>query len=124
MVVRRWSKVGPVMECFLTFLAAVVVVFALGLVVALVEVPVVAAGFLALAAAGFLAAAGLALALAASLTLPDAPLGRRRSPVSAPRVMALLMALLKAASDCLGLCLAATNFLMACRLSPDRASSG
>lgn len=106
----------------LTFFVAVAV---LGLVVfALVEVPVAAflgsAAFLvAVAALGLAAAADLS-ALGASLTLPETPLGRTRALVSAPRWMALLMCLLKAASEILLVsgCFAWMNFLMVGRPSP------
>lgn len=101
------------------FVAAVVVAF-------LVVAALVVAAFLG---AAFLAAAGLALAagffasflgasfslpaaflaLAATLILPETPLGRRRTPLSAPRLMALLRLLMLEADERSMLYLVARN---------------
>lgn len=104
------------------------------LVVALGAVFLGAAAFLA---AGFLAAGFLAsflgasfslpaafLALAATLILPETPLGRRRTPLSAPRLMALERLLMFEADERSMLYFVARNFLMVGRETPERASSG
>lgn len=117
-----------VAAAFLVVEAAFLVAVALG------------AAFLAgafLAAAGFLAAGFLAsflgasfslpaafLALAATLILPETPLGRRRTPLSAPRLMALERLLMFEADERSMLYFVARNFLMVGRETPERASSG